>query len=148
MNTWSSITKTKFQNSFVLSHFFLITLLSFLLILSNDVELNPGPQKDSSQRNFSIAHWNLNSITAQNFVKLSQLEAYNTLHSYDLICLSGKWLDSTTSINSNDFSLKGYNLHRADDLENVKNGGELKNSFTGDFNCRNSSWYLGHPVTP
>ena len=67
---------------------------SLLLILSNDVELNPCPKKDSSKRNFSIAHWNLNSIAAQNFVKLSQLEAYNTLHSYDLICLSETWLNS------------------------------------------------------
>ena len=82
-NTWSSITKAKFQNSFVLSFFFLITFLSLLLILSNDIELNPGPKKDSSKRNFSLAHWNLNSIAAQNFVKLSRLEAYYTLHSYD-----------------------------------------------------------------
>ena len=45
------------------------------------------------------------------------------MHSYDLICLSETWLDSTTSIDSSDLSLKGYNLHRADDSENVKKGG-------------------------
>ena len=123
MKTWSSITKAKFQNSFVLSFFLLITFLSLLLILSNDVELNPGPKKDNSKRNFSIAQWNLNSIAAQNVVKLSQLEAYNTLHSYDLICLSETWLDSTTSIDSNDLSLRGYNLHRVDNPDNVKKGG-------------------------
>ena len=123
INTWSSITKAKFQNSFVLSFFFLITFLSLLLILSNNVELNPGPMKDSSKGNFSISHWNLNNTAAQNFVKLSQLEAYNTLHGYDLICLSETWLDSTTSIDSNDLSLKGYNLHRVDDPDNVKKGG-------------------------
>ena len=86
MNTWSSITKTKFQNSFVLSFFFLITFLLLLLILYNDVELNLGSKKDSSKCNFSIANWNFNSIAAQNFVKISQLEAHNTWHSYDLIC--------------------------------------------------------------
>ena len=86
--TWSSITKAKFQNSFVLSYFFLITFLSLLLILSNDVQLNPGPNKDSSKRSFSIAHWKLNSIAAQNFVKSGQLEAYYTVHSSDIICLS------------------------------------------------------------
>ena len=81
MNTWSSITKAlvsqkycksitkalvlqKFQNSFVLHFFFLISFLSFLLIFSNDVDLNPGPKKDSSKCNFSIAHWNLNSSAA------------------------------------------------------------------------------------
>ena len=118
MNTWSSITKAKFQSSFVLSFFFLITFLSLLLILSNGVELNPGPKKDSSKRNFSIAHWNLNSIAAQNFVTLSQLEAYNIMHNYDLICLSETWLNCTTSINSNDLSLKGYNVNSVDDPDN------------------------------
>ena len=119
MKTWSSITKAKFQNSFVLSFFLLITFLSLLLILSNDVELNPGPKKDNSKRNFSIAHWNFNSIATQNFAKLSQLEAYNTLHGYDLICLSETWLDSITPIDSNDLSLNGYILHGVDDPDNV-----------------------------
>ena len=59
--------------------------------------------------------------SAQNLFKLSKLEAYNT--SYDLICLSETWLDSTTSIDSNDLSLKGYNLHRVYDADNVKKGG-------------------------
>ena len=106
MNTWSSITKAKFQNSLVFSFFFIITFLLLLLILSNDVELNPGPKK-----------------AAQNFVKLSQLEAYNILHSYDLICLSETWLDSTASTDSNDLFLNCYNLHRVDDPDNVKKGG-------------------------
>ena len=85
--------------------------------------MNSGPKKDSSEHNFSTAHWNLNSIAAQNVVKLSQLEAYNTLHSYDLICLSETWLDSTTFIDSNDLSLKCYNLHRVDVPDNVIKGG-------------------------
>ena len=216
INTWSSITKAKFQNSFVLSFFFLITFLALLLILSNDVELNPGSKKDNSKRNFSIAQWNLNNVAAQDFIKLSQLEAYNSMHSYDFICLSQTWLDSTTSIDFNDLSLNGYNSHRVDDPDNVKKGGvcvyfketlavhllqtkldqcivsevtfrnknkgrvislyrspsqtpdqfdnflqlfeellqdifKLKSSFvliTGDVNCRNSSWYIGDPVTP
>ena len=97
------------------SFFFLITFLSFLLILSNDAELDPGPKNDSSKRSFLIAGRNLNSIAAQNFFKLSQLEAYNTLHSYDLICLSETWLDATTFIDSSDLSLKVYDLHRVDD---------------------------------
>ena len=124
-------------------------------------------------------------------------------------------LDSKSSVNSNDLSLKGYNIHRVDDPDNVKKGWvcvyyketlavhflqtklnqcivseatfknkkkdhvislyrspsqtpvqfdnflqlseellqdifKLKSSFvliTGDFNCRNSNWYLGDPVT-
>ena len=85
--------------------------------------MNLGHKKDSSKHNFSTAQWNLNSIAAKNFVKLSQLEAYNTLHGYDLICFSETWLDSTTSIDSNDLCLKGYNLHRVDDPDSVTKRG-------------------------
>ena len=105
----------------MLSFFYLITFLSFLLILSNDVELNPGPKNDNSKRNFSIAHWNLNSIAAQNFVKLREFEACNTL-AIQAASMSETWLDCTTSTDSNDLSLKGYNLHRVDDPDNVKGG--------------------------
>ena len=42
------------------------------------------------------------------------------MHSYDLICFSEAWSGSTTSIDSNDLFLKGYNLHRVDKLVNVK----------------------------
>ena len=82
----------------LLSFFFLTTFLPLQSIPSNDVELNPGPEKDSSKRNLSVARWNLDSVAAQNFVKLSQLEIYNTMYSYDIICLSETWLD--------------YNFHR------------------------------------
>ena len=53
-----------------------ITYLYFLwydkqkLILSNDIEVNPGPKLYSSQ-NFTIFHWNLNSIAA-----LTKLTSY------------------------------------------------------------------------
>ena len=66
---------------------------------------------------------NLQCIVNQNFVKLSQLEAYYTLHSYDLIWLSETWLGFTTSTDSNDLSLKCLNLHRVDNPCNVKNEG-------------------------
>ena len=39
------------------------------------------------------------------------------------ICLSETWLDSTTSIDSNDLSLKGCNLHHVNNPDNVKKGG-------------------------
>ena len=40
--------------------------------LSSDIENNPEPRPSSSQ-NFSICHWNLNSITAHSYVKMSLL---------------------------------------------------------------------------
>ena len=50
--------------------------LSLTIIrLSGDIEENPGPKCNSNQ-SFSICHWNLNSITAHNYLKKSLLRAY------------------------------------------------------------------------
>ena len=55
---------------------------AFLLLLKHGhVEVNPGLKK-KEVRSFSCFHWNLNSIVAHN--KLSLLEAYNTIHKYDI----------------------------------------------------------------
>ena len=42
------------------------------IIMSGDVEVNPGPKHNSCQsQGFSICHWNLNSLIAHSFVKVS-----------------------------------------------------------------------------
>ena len=66
-----------------------------LLMLCGDIESNPGPRPNSSQ-SFSICHWNLNSIKAHNFSKISLLRAYNGIHNYDIICLSETYLNHDT----------------------------------------------------
>ena len=43
--------------------------------LSGNFEENPGPQPKSCE-SLSICHWNLNSIHAHNFIKLSHLRGY------------------------------------------------------------------------
>ena len=62
-----------------------------LLMLCGDIESNPSPRSNSCQ-SFSICHWNLNSIAAHNFSKISLLKAHNTTHTYDIICLSETYL--------------------------------------------------------
>ena len=71
-------------------------LYSLLILLSADVELNPGPKR-ASTRNISICHWNLNSTSAHNSIKLFFLKAYTAIHKFDIICLSEKYLDSSTT---------------------------------------------------
>ena len=56
-----------------------------MLFACGDIEFNPGPKKRSSCNNFSVCHWNLNSITAHNFAKIDLLQAYNTILQYDVI---------------------------------------------------------------
>ena len=91
-------------------------------MLSSDIKTNPGPIPSSGQC-FSIYHWNLNSITAHNFAKLSLLTAYNLVHSFDIICLSETYLTSEAPPNDIRLELPGYNLLRSDDPSNNKRGG-------------------------
>ena len=100
---------------------FLTCLYIFLLLRSHgDIELNPGPNK-SKENNLSICHWNLNSITAHNFLKLSQLKAYISTYKHDFICLSETYLDSSTPSNITD--IEGCKLVRSDHPDNIKRGG-------------------------
>ena len=74
---------------FVLICYFL--WCSSLILLSGDIKTNPGLIPSSEK--FSVCHWNLNSITAHNYDKLSPLTAYNLVHSFDIIYLSETYLN-------------------------------------------------------
>ena len=91
------------------------------VILSENVELNPGPKPNSGQ-NFSVCHWNLNSIPAHNFSKISFLSACNSLHKFDIICLPETYLDSSILPKDANLEKQGYIIIRADDPSNVKRG--------------------------
>ena len=89
---------------------------------SGDIEKNPGP-KPSSYQNFSICHWNLNSISVHNFLKLPLLRAHITVHKFDVICLSETYLDSSILHDDKNLQIPDYNLHNEDHPSNVKRGG-------------------------
>ena len=100
--------------------FFFLFLKPSLLLLSGDIEKNPGPK---SNTNLKVCHWNLNSLQSHNFAKVSSLKTYNALYKYDIICLSETFLDSSISSNDPSLLLDGYTLIRADHPMNVKKGG-------------------------
>ena len=60
-----------------------------MLILSGNVHENPGP----IDCNLKFFHWNLDSISASENTKISLIEAYNSVFSYDLIAISDTRLD-------------------------------------------------------
>ena len=62
-------------------------LQSLLVLLSDDIEINPGPTR-TLKATLSICHWNLNSISTHNYVKWSLLKAYLVFHKFDIVCLS------------------------------------------------------------
>ena len=93
-----------------------------LLELSGDIEFNPGPKLGSSQ-SFSICHWNLNSMPAHNYSKISLLTAYISIHNFDIICLSETYLKSTIDISNGNLKIPGYTMYRVDHTFDVKRGG-------------------------
>ena len=92
-----------------------------LLLLHGDIEANPGPNK--KYKSFTCCHWNINSLAANNMLKLSSIAAYNSIHKYDFICISETYLDSSVQSDDRDISINGYNLIRADLPSNNKRGG-------------------------
>ena len=100
--------------------YLLYWLYILLIILRGDVELNPGPKRKAALT-LSVCHWNLNSICAHDFTKLSLLRAYVNVHKFDIICFSEIYLDS--SIDDVSLEISGYCLIRSDQPSNKRHGG-------------------------
>ena len=86
-----------------------------VILLSGDVELNPGPET------LNFCTWNLNSIAAHDFLRVSLLEAYNSVYSNDLIGIVETHLDNT--VDEDRLSLHGYTFIKDNHPQNVKRGG-------------------------
>ena len=76
-------------------------------------KVNPGP-RDNTDHNLSICHWNLNCLATNNYIKLSLLEAFNTVHDFDIICLGETFLNSENSNDDPRLKLQGYAMVMSD----------------------------------
>ena len=56
-----------------------------LIILSNDVHINPGRQFQNNFFNFMA--WNVNSLAKENFQRVHLIEAHNSIFNYDLLSI-------------------------------------------------------------
>ena len=76
---------------------YLFTTIYFLII-SNLLEYlwvaSPTISLSGDKECFSVCHWNLNSISAHSFTKVSLLSAYISVHKFDIICLSETYINS------------------------------------------------------
>ena len=79
--------------------------LTFIILLSGDIHENPGPQ-------LKFLQWNVNSISTENYLRKTLIEAYNVSNKYDLISITETGLHSDTS--NDDLQLEGYSLYRRD----------------------------------
>ena len=82
----------QYQIFFYLWYFSIYSILP----LSGDIDTKLGAVSTNLQ-SLSICHWNLNSITTENFIKIPILQTYITINKYDIVCLSETNLDSTFS---------------------------------------------------
>ena len=107
-----------FESAFI----FLLTLVYMFIILQchEGIEPNLGPRKLKAN-NFSVCHWNLDSLSAHSFSKLTQIKAYNSIYRYNFICLSETYLDS--SIPNNLIDIKGNKSVLDDYSDNIKSDG-------------------------
>ena len=69
-------------------YFTIITLLFIfaLLLCHGDIEINPGPKK-LKKISLSVCHWNLTSLSAHKFSKLTQLKAYISKYKHDFMLI-------------------------------------------------------------
>ena len=94
------------------------------LILSPDIHPNPGPihRGPQFQNNyFNFMSWNLNSITKDNFQRVSLIEAHNSLFNYDLISICETSLND--SVELPEPLLNEYTFVPANNPANKRHGG-------------------------
>ena len=108
-------------SAYVLIYLFFDTIFSQILLVNyGDIETNPGPRKSSP---IKFCHWNLNGLAAHDFIKVPLIEAFISTHSFDILCLSETFLDSTIDLNDENINIDGYSILRADHPSNHKRGG-------------------------
>ena len=82
------------------------------ILLSGDIETNPGPET------LDFCTWNLNSISAYDFLRVSLIEAYNSVYNYDIIGIVETHLNST--VDEDRLALDGYTFIKDNHPQNVK----------------------------
>ena len=97
-----------------------------LILLSMDIQTNPGPVpcppvSSFSNSFFSFCNWNLNTLSKDNFYRISLIEAHNSIFNYDIISLCETSLNEETKIPENSF--KNYQFKSANHSSGEKKGG-------------------------
>ena len=114
---WNSIQKLWFS---VLVLFYLRSV--HVILMSGDIHTNPGPTNFNNGF-FKFCHWNLNSIPAHNYIRISQLEAYTAQHNLDVIALTESALRPTDQCDK--IKIPGYTILRRDLPAGTTHGGVM-----------------------
>ncbi len=98
--------------------------LFYLLLLSGDIHPNPGPlvhPNDFSSGFLSFSNWNLNSLAANDFKRITLLHAENIIHKYDIISLCETSLNDETVVPTD--AIPGYVFHPLNHPSGERHGG-------------------------
>ena len=82
-----------------------------LILLSNDIHVNPGPHFQNNYLNFMS--WNVNSLVKENFQRVRLIEAHNSIFNYDLISICETSLNDSIIIPDpllDDYSFEPANI--------------------------------------
>ena len=115
----SKFSRKLYISIYLLSNIVILWLCAYLRILSGDVEVNPGAKNIFSEC-LSICHRNFISILGHDYFKLFLLKAYISVHGFDIICLSERYLDSTVPLDDKNLVISRYNFVRSDHPSNSK----------------------------
>ena len=91
----------------------------FLIILSNDIDVNPRPPFHNSFFNFM--NWNLNSLAKDNFQRVQLIKAHNSIFDYDLITICETSLSDVIELPET--QLDEYRFVPANNPANTRHGG-------------------------
>ena len=89
--------------------------------MNGEFEVNLGPKRNSCQsQSFSICLWNLNSLIAHRFAKVSLLTVYLSVDKFDTACLSETFFNSEILTGNENLQIPGYSIARVDHPSNTK----------------------------
>ena len=94
-------------------------MVKYTAYSSGDIHPHPG----QTHNQFSFCHWNLNGLMAHDKLKITLLEAYNTVYNYDVIAISESQLRS--SVENTEIHIEGfsYEVFRKDHPDDKCKGG-------------------------
>ena len=98
--------------------------MTLIILLSGEIEINPGPITANCLK---FCYWNLNSVYARGGIKTSLIQAYNSLHHFNILAISETMLDR--SIGNDGIYIQGFSrdILRSDHPSNSKTRGACVN---------------------
>ena len=107
--------------------FCFLCFFKLILILSADIETQPGPRSGTCTFNgfndgfLSFCNWNVNTLSKNDFERVTLIEAHNSLFKYDIISLCETSLNDDVAVPED--LIKGYRFFSLDHPSGEKKGG-------------------------